>query len=198
MNNASLVNQDSGVVEYYTQLRYIEYVKRVFTIDLDPASNVLANKTVGAKQFFTKEDNGLLQPWHGNVFMNHPFHRGEKACAKNCKKEKCKRITKAKPNRRGHCITQDIPGNAQWVNKLVSEYQAGRVKEAICLTFSSMSEDWMWPLLPFLQCFPKGRIAYQKPDGTIAKEVTKGSLFTYLGPNPEKFKQVFSEIGVVK
>lgn len=74
MNNAQYVNQTSGKVEYYTPLKIIEAARRVMgSIDLDPASSAVANRIVGATRFFSEEENGLLQPWSGNVWMNHPF-----------------------------------------------------------------------------------------------------------------------------
>ena len=42
-------------------------------IDLDPASDAEFNKTVKAAKFFDIEHNGLLQEWHGRVFLNPPF-----------------------------------------------------------------------------------------------------------------------------
>ena len=82
--NHQLINQDSGVCEYYTQEYIIDLAQEVLgVIDLDPASCSLANKVVRANNIFTIEDDGLSKPWFGNVWMNHPFHKGEKACVKN-------------------------------------------------------------------------------------------------------------------
>lgn len=76
MNNAVLINQTSGKVEYYTPPRIIEAARRTMgRIDLDPASSLKANETVKAQHIFTAADNGLDQQWFGNVWMNHPFGR---------------------------------------------------------------------------------------------------------------------------
>lgn len=74
MNAATLINQDSGDTEWYTPPEIIAAARAVLgEIDLDPASSFLANVCVGAKRIFTETDNGLVQEWHGRVWMNHPF-----------------------------------------------------------------------------------------------------------------------------
>ena len=76
INNATLINQDSGNFEYYTPPFIVEAARKVLgTINLDPASSRQANKSVQARRFFTVIDDGLTQPWHGTVWMNHPFGR---------------------------------------------------------------------------------------------------------------------------
>lgn len=45
-------------------------------IDLDPASCVEANQTIGAKRFFDILDNGLAQDWHGRIWLNPPYCDG--------------------------------------------------------------------------------------------------------------------------
>jgi hypothetical protein len=76
-NSAQLINQDSGVVEYYTPKFIVDAARAVMGgIDLDPASCELANTPVQATNIFTKEDDGLMRAWVGRVWMNHPFERG--------------------------------------------------------------------------------------------------------------------------
>ena len=78
MKSHQLINQDSKKVEYYTPVEIIEAARRVLgEIDLDPASSIAANKTVRAKVFYKKEDDGLSKNWNGRVWMNHPFGRNE-------------------------------------------------------------------------------------------------------------------------
>ncbi|ENM3832850.1 hypothetical protein LH205_003236 [Vibrio cholerae] len=195
MNNANLINQSSGDTEYYTPLEWVEPARQVMgSIELDPASSHIANQTVKAERFFTIDDDGLSRPWTAQtLWMNHPFHRGEKACPAD--HTKCKKITCIK---RGYHIDKDIPSNNDWINKFIAEYEAGHFKEAICITFGNTSEAWFRKLLPHLQCFPNGRVHYRKPDGTINRNVTKGSVLTYLGDCPKAFKKVFSRLGTVK
>jgi len=68
------VAQSTGNNEWYTPDVFIEAVKGVMgNIDLDPASSDIANQTVKAKTFFTKEEDGLSQPWTGRIFLNPPY-----------------------------------------------------------------------------------------------------------------------------
>ena len=66
----------TGENEWYTPPDIINVVKEVLgEIDVDPASNIQANETVGAKTIFTKDDDGLTKPWMGRVFLNPPYSR---------------------------------------------------------------------------------------------------------------------------
>ena len=68
------VSYNSGENEWYTPNEYVESARRVMgSIDLDPASSEIANQTVKASIFYTKEDGGLGKPWTGNIFLNPPY-----------------------------------------------------------------------------------------------------------------------------
>ena len=68
------VSYNSGENEWYTPPEYIEAARNVMgSIDLDPASSEIANKTVKAKWFYTKDNNGLEKEWAGNIWMNPPY-----------------------------------------------------------------------------------------------------------------------------
>lgn len=168
------INQDSGCTEYWTPKRIVAVANVLMEgIDLDVACSVeawayhdkLAQRIISA--------GSLSALWAGRVWMNHPFAKGEKKCKPNCQKKICQA--------RGH-ITEEIPGNEAWINKLVASHRAGQVDQACCITFASTSERWFEPLLSYPQfIFANGRIDYIDP-GTLlpTKGATKGSVFTWL------------------
>jgi len=207
VNNAQLINQDSGDYEYYTPEIIIETARRVMgSIDLDPASSEEANKTVKAKHFHVCDmvllnshtgklylesiNGGIDKEWYGNVWMNHPFGRAETPCKHNCHKKICEK--------RGYHTNINIPGNEEWITKLVDSYESGEVASACCITYASTSEAWFRSLHDYYQCFPFTRTNYYLPDGTKKTGVTKGSVITYLGEDPERFIQEFKDIGSIR
>src|SRR5260221_7395603 len=78
----ALINTDNIIAmpqksnEWFTPSRYIEAARLVMgSIDLDPASCSEANQTVKAKRYYSIDDNGLEQPWYGNIWLNPPYGR---------------------------------------------------------------------------------------------------------------------------
>jgi hypothetical protein len=129
------------------------------SIDLDPASNAIANATVKAPAFYTAEQNGLLHPWHGKIWCNPPYS------AALIKK---------------------------FTAKFLSEYLAGNMMEGIMLTNSGTDTQWNLSLAEGVQVYTIGRISFLQPDGAKKATGSRGQCFTYFGPNPSKFIEVFS------
>jgi hypothetical protein len=88
-------------------------------------------------------------------------------------------------------------GNKLWPQKLVSEYEAGRVTAACMISFAATAENWFAPLMAFLQCYLQPRLAYCQRDGSPVKGATKGSVVTYLGADLQAFHHHFCGLGRV-
>lgn len=72
--NKPHVANNSNDNEWYTPSEYIESARSVMgSIDLDPASNDFANKTVKAEKYYTKTDDGTKREWFGNIWLNPPY-----------------------------------------------------------------------------------------------------------------------------
>jgi phage N-6-adenine-methyltransferase len=70
------LSQNSGNNEWYTPSYIIDAARNTMgSIDLDPASSSIANQTVMAEKYYTKEDDGLRQTWFGNIWLNPPYCR---------------------------------------------------------------------------------------------------------------------------
>lgn len=68
------ISYNSGENEWYTPKEYIDVARDVMgSIDVDPASSDVANKTIMATTYFTKETDGLKQHWVGNIWLNPPY-----------------------------------------------------------------------------------------------------------------------------
>jgi ParB family chromosome partitioning protein len=64
----------TGENEWFTPAQYIDLARAVMGgIDLDPATSTLAQETIKAAQYFTRQTDGLKQEWHGRVWLNPPY-----------------------------------------------------------------------------------------------------------------------------
>lgn len=71
------VHFSSDSAEWYTPPHITERVRRSLgAIELDPCAE--PEKTVPALNHFTEQDDGLAHVWHGTVYMNPPYGKGDK------------------------------------------------------------------------------------------------------------------------
>jgi len=86
-DGAICTKHGNNVIEWYTPEKYIEAARKAMTtIDLDPATSEVAQKTVRSATYYTAQDDGLAQAWAGNVFLNPPYKMPlvEQFCFKLC------------------------------------------------------------------------------------------------------------------
>jgi DNA N-6-adenine-methyltransferase (Dam) len=169
--------------EWYTPSLYVEAARKVMggSIDLDPASCEMANRTVKAKKIYTIEDNGLVQQWHGNVWLNPPFSRDMSL-----------------PNERRSNI-------AKWTSMLIHGYQSGDIVQSVLLATAQIGAAWFNPLWNYPICFTDHTVRFFLPHGSVKKGREGastdghlfGTVFVYLGPNEQKFIDTFSQFGTI-
>jgi len=80
-----------------------------------------------------------------------------------------------------------------WVDKLLEEYSAGGVKEAVVLVKSATDTKWYQQLDQFPKCLWNGRLKFK---GNNSAAPFASSIF-YLGENFSKFQEAFSKHGRV-
>ena len=69
---SALLSHES--TEHYTPQYILDAVIACMgAIDLDPCSNSREIPNVASARHYTAQDNGLVQPWEGRVFLNPPF-----------------------------------------------------------------------------------------------------------------------------
>lgn len=156
--------------EWYTPARYIAAARAVMGgIDLDPASCTFANRVVQATRFYTKEDNGLTRPWRGRVWLNPPYGKTQRGQASNLE---------------------------YFTRSLVEQYGCGNVTEAILLIPVNTATRWFEALWRFPICFPRFRVRFYNEQGP-SDGASFGTCFVYLGPQEQRFLEVFQSFGHV-
>jgi hypothetical protein len=81
--------------------------------------------------------------------------------------------------------------------KLVDEFTAGNVTEAVLLVNSNSTDtNWFQPLWEHVLCFTDHRIDFNAQAGNAGGS-THGSVFIYFGPKEAQFKKLFSRFGAV-
>jgi ParB family chromosome partitioning protein len=154
--------------DWYTPRQYPDAARKVLgEITLDPASCEMANRSIRAESFYTKEDDGLEQDWFGAVWCNPPYG---------------KRVGKS--------------NQGLWSARMVAMYEGNSIESGVLLTNAVTDRKWFQRLWKYPICFTDHRIRYESPHGK-KDSPTNGSAFTYFGPEPELFKEHFAQFGHV-
>lgn len=149
---ATAARHSMDSADWYTSTKYVEAARAVMGgIDLDPASHEEANQTIKATHFYDQEANGLAHQWLGRIFINPPG--GKDAAGMGL-----------------------VP--AFWL-KLLAEWMAGRVEQAIWIGYSLeqlqtlQSCDGCRHPLDFAICIPARRIAFIENEAKRLARIAK-------------------------
>lgn len=91
-----------------------------------------------------------------------------------------------------------MPEIQSFAEKIVEEFQSGRVTEAIVLTNNSSDTRWFHALLNTseIACLPSSRVKFYNPDSEVMA-TRQGQTLFYFGDNKAKFAEVFSSFGAI-
>lgn len=114
--------------EWHTPPEYIDAAREVMgDIELDPATCETAQDKIQAKHILTKDDDALLQPWHGRVWLNPPYSmpKIERFVDKLIAEFEQRNVTEA-------IILVNNSSDTKWFHKLLERFPAcftkGRIR----------------------------------------------------------------------
>jgi hypothetical protein len=192
ISQAQAAKHSSASNEWFTPPHIIQLARAVMDgIDLDPASSKVANRAVGATRIFTKaaDPPALRRPWRGRVWLNPPG---------GCLDANDRPVKNGKSSAK------------RWWEKLVTEYVAGRVSEALFLGFSldclQNTQDAApgLAIMDYPICIPAQRIRFISGEtGLPERQPTHANVIAYLPARTTNgssygvgyFCRLFSEIG---
>lgn len=162
----------SATAEHYTPWPILEMVRQTMGgIDVDPCSCEIAQRSVRAKRYLTKDDDGLSSPWYrsssnpARVFINPPG------------------------DRRGH-----LP--KEFWRKLAREIRAGHVSQMVWLAFNlaqlrtlQVADNNLLKQCDLVVLRDRLRFTGDSP--------TKDNAVLYWGPWPIRFASAFGAAGTL-
>jgi len=84
----------------------------------------------------------------------------------------------------------------RWAAKLIGEYRAGRVEQAVLLVNTMIGYTWyrsIWRSFPI--CITDDRLSFVPPNGEIRDRAKQATTFFYFGPDVERFADAFESLG---
>jgi hypothetical protein len=160
--------QSSESNEWFTPAQYVNAARELMgNIDIDPASNALANEVIQATNYYDIDTNGLDKQWTGRVWLNPPYGRD------------------------GGGSNQEV-----WSHRLIEQYNAGLTIEAVLLVNANTEAKWFQPLYDYLICFTNHRIRFYNTNGE-SSQPTQGNALVYLGKQRRRFIELFNSFGVI-
>lgn len=158
--------------EWFTPYWILELVRVLFDgeIDLDPASTEEANIAVKAKNFYTKEQDGLQQSWHGKIFCNPPYGRRDML----------------------------IGYVGLFVQKALFEYKQKNFTEAILLLPVNATVNYFFQVVGIHPvCILYKKVFFRRSKRKPIGKNMLGTMLVYLGAYPERFIEVFQSYGLI-
>lgn len=156
--------------DYITPKEYALLVRSAFgrAPELDPASSAVANRMVGAKNFYTPQVNGLdlKNPWYGPLFLNPPATNRKLFITRLANELTSGAVTEA------IVVLGDKDQSARYVQDNLKDHVT-----AIYTTLGRPAFDHM----------------VKTTDDHRSESPTNGRMFLYAGSNVDRFVEAFAE-----
>jgi DNA N-6-adenine-methyltransferase (Dam) len=170
MKQSMQVLTTQNTTQWYTPSWLVELCRTALggVITLDPASCAKAQETVKARLYFdgSEHQDGLEEIWGGGSFATKVF------------------------------LNPPFDNTTKWVNKMISEYEAGNFSEGILLVNSAPGYKWFEALWrKYHVCMLEHRVRFMQEDGTIGGQAKKGQVVVFFGKDPTLFYQTFKGYG---
>jgi len=178
----------STTAEHLTPLYVVDAAREALggVIDVDPATTLRANRDIGARFTFTRDESGMKNRWPGHVFLNPPGGTVQT------------RLTKS--------------SSVLWWAKLMLEWTRGRTTAGVFICFSveilqaAQKVRQVPQPLDFPLCVPDHRIPFDTLDSrgrrVSQKDPTHANVIIYLpsrdDPGALRFRRAFKDIGRVR
>jgi ParB-like chromosome segregation protein Spo0J len=162
------VAHNSGNNEWYTPPEFVDAARAAMgSIDTDPASSAIANETVGATTYYTKETDGLSKEWAGNVWMNPPYSQPliRHFCEAVADRYESGEIKAA-------CVLVNNGTETAWFQYMLTHGAAA-------------------------VCFPRSRVRFLDPSGTPSGAPLQGQAILYFGADVKAFRATHCDFGPV-
>lgn len=155
---------------WYTPSFYTELAREVMGgIDLDPFSSEEANKFVKATRYFDTTSNAFKQQWFesNGTVFMNPPY--------------------------GRTLINPS------INIFIDNWLNDSISQAVVLVNNATETKWFQLLLRNAAaiCLASKRISFTAIDGKSVSGNTRGQVFLYFGPNVNRFKTKFKDVGVV-
>jgi hypothetical protein len=171
-----------------------EFLRKVFRVipqwelDLDAASDEIAQLRIRAKRIITKEKDGTnpVTLWHRgrdidgdriNVYINAPGG-----------------VHKTRMGRNNNRSMADV-----FLERAIYEFEVkGTIRNCIIHIRAAVGHVWFQEVYRFPHCWLKSHVRFMNPNRGFDNAATvHGSVVVFLGENVDRFCKVFGEIGYI-
>jgi hypothetical protein len=160
----------NGVGHHNTPAHIVDRARIVMgEIDLDPASNEIAQQTIRARRYYTIHDDAFKHSWRTSaLWLNPPYSEMRPGCAR------------------------PTPCVDRWITPALYGYDHGYIIQGMFCLAARTDTRWFRKLWRFPMCFVFGRLHF------TGNAPTFPSVIVYMPPDAacvDRFVDTFQDVG---